>query len=59
MPASLDVKPMRSCPKLSSNTPEMFVVAVLDVRLAAISHFDVLVHLGLAGGVKLQLYHMC
>ncbi len=39
MPASLNVKPMRSCPKLSNNTPEMLVAAILDVRLAAVSHF--------------------
>ena len=38
MPASLDVQPMRSCPKLSNNTPEMLVAAILDVRLAAVSH---------------------
>ncbi len=45
MPASLDVKPMRSCPKLSNNTPEMLVAAILDVRLEAVSHFDVPVHM--------------
>ncbi len=59
MPASLDVKPMRSCPKLSNNTPEMLVAAILDVRLAAVSHFDVPVYLGLAGGVRLQLCDVC
>ncbi len=59
MPASLDIKPMRSCPKLSNDTPEMLVAAILNVRLAAVSHFDVPVHLSLAGGVRLQLSHMC
>ncbi len=40
----LNVKPMRSCPKLSNDTSEMLVAAILDVQLAAISHLYVLVH---------------
>ncbi len=55
MPASLDMKPMRSCPKLSNNMPEMLVAAILNVRIASVSHFDVPVHLGLAGVVNLSL----
>ncbi len=30
----------------------MLVAAILNVRLAAVSHFDVPVHLSLAGGVR-------
>ena len=37
MPASPNVKPMRSCPKLGNNTPEMLVAATVNVRLAAVS----------------------
>ncbi len=38
-PASLDVKLMRSCPKkFSNNAPEMLVAAIVNVRLAAVSH---------------------
>ncbi len=60
MPASLYIKPMTSCPKVSNNTPEMLVAAILNVRLAAVSHFDVFdvpVNLSLAGGVRSQLCH--
>ncbi len=50
MPASLDIQPMRSCPELSNDTPEMLVAAILNVRFAAVSHFHVPEHLSLAGG---------
>ena len=59
MLASLAVKPMKSCPELRNNTPEMLVAAILIVRLAAVSHFDVLVPLSLAGRVRLHLCPMC
>ncbi len=36
-----NAKPITSCPKLSNNTPEMLVAATADVRLAAVSDFDV------------------
>ncbi len=51
MPASqrLHFEPMRSCPKLGNNTPEM-LAALADVRLVAVSYFDVPAHLSLAGG---------
>ncbi len=48
MPASLKIKPMRSCP-LSHDTPEMLVAAVVDARLASTSKIDAPIHLGLAG----------
>ncbi len=59
MPASLDAQPMRSCPKLSNNTPEMLVAASVNVWLAAVSRFDVPIHPSLAGGVRLQLCNIC
>ncbi len=58
MPASLDRKPMRSWPSLSNSTPEMLVAAIVDVQLAAVSHYDVPVRFSLAGGVRLQLCHV-
>ncbi len=61
MPASLDIEPVSSCPKLSNKTPEMLVAASVDVRLAAESRLDARVHFslaGVAGGVRWQLCHM-
>ncbi len=39
------------------DAPDMLFAAVVDVRLAAISHVDVSVYLSLAEWVRLQLCH--
>ncbi len=58
MPASLKVELMRNHPEWSHDTPEVLAAAVVDVQLAVASHFDVPVHLSIAGGVRLQPCHM-